>query len=83
MARTRRGVQKVLGTRDWEAVSDRFRLCVAVLKDENPEEYLTRAVKSGDVSLSDLYEWPVFSEFRERKEFSTLVSVSQKTLVSG
>ena len=58
---------------DWEATSDQFRLCVAVLRDEDAEDYLTRAVKSGDISLFDLYEWPVFSKFRERDEFPAIV----------
>ena len=58
---------------DWDAVSDQFRLCVAVLSDEDPEDYLTKAVKSGDISLSHLYEWPVFSKFRERDEFRAIV----------
>ena len=65
--------RELLRQHDWEAASDQFRLCVAVLRDENAEEYLTRAVKSGDVGLSDLYEWPVFLKFRELEDFPAIV----------
>ena len=58
---------------DWEAANDQFRLCAAVLRDEDAEEHLTRAVKSGDISLAHLYEWPVFSKFRESDEFPAVV----------
>ena len=58
---------------DWEAANDQFRLCAAILRDEDAEEHLTRAVKSGDISLAHLYEWPVFSKFRESDEFPAVI----------
>ena len=63
----------LLKEHDWEATSDRFRLCAAVLNDEDPTDHLTRAVRSGDIRLEDLYDWPVFSEFRESTAFPTIV----------
>ena len=65
--------KNLLREHDWEATSDQFRLCAAVLNDEDAEQYLTRAVKSGDIIRADLYEWPVFSRFRELKEFPAVV----------
>ena len=65
--------QDLLCAHDWEATNDRFCLCVAVLKDENAEQYLERAVKGGHIRLADLYQWPVFSRFRELDEFPAVV----------
>ena len=63
----------LLRENDWEAANDQFRLCAAVLRDEDAEEHLTRAVKSADITLANLYEWPVFSKFRELDEFPAVV----------
>lgn len=64
---------QLLSEYDWEATSDQFRVCVAVLREEAPKEYLARAVKNGDITLANLYEWPVFSKFREQEEFPVIV----------
>ena len=63
----------LLRSQDWEATSDGFRLCVAVLEDEDAEQYLVRAVRSGNITLAQLYEWPVFRKFRERDGFSATI----------
>ena len=40
----------LLRSQDWEATSDDFRLCVAVLEDEDAEQYLVSAVRSGNIT---------------------------------
>ena len=66
--------EKLLCEHDWEAANDQFRLCVAVLREqEDAEQYLARAAGSGAIRLSDLYEWPLFTKFRQQEEFSAIV----------
>jgi len=62
---------KILDTQDWSACEDKFKLAVAVLRNDYPtaEEYMKKIGKRGDVTREHYSSWPLFRTFRESKEF--------------
>jgi hypothetical protein len=63
-------MKMILAPIDWKATSNRFRACAAALRD--PDEFgelLSAAVRDNELSLENLYEWPVFSEIRNHTKF--------------
>lgn len=63
---------KVLSLHDWSASNDKFRLAVAVLKEEYPLAVsLMKSIGANNEYLKKEYyrEWPLFSEFRKNKSF--------------
>lgn len=67
--------QKVIDDIDIDAANSRFQLCVAALTEDSE----TFVFKLNEVSInnlvtvSELYEWPVFSKMRENPEFNKWV----------
>lgn len=62
--------RQLLKERDWDATNSAFRLCVAVLREEDVEALMVQAVKDGQLSLDSIYEWPIFQAVRRKDEFS-------------
>ena len=56
---------------DWSACSDKFAVCVAVLKDRFVEatNIMRRIGKEGSIKSHEYIDWPVFKEFRKSPEF--------------
>lgn len=61
-----------LSTIDWSACSDKFAVCVAVLKDrfEDAVAIMHRIGSEGSIKRHEYIDWPVFREFRRSPEFS-------------
>jgi hypothetical protein len=61
-----------LSTIDWSACSDKFAVCVAVLKDRfnDAAEIMRRMGNDGPIRGHEYIDWPVFKEFRKSTEFS-------------
>jgi hypothetical protein len=70
-------MRNLLDPIDWKATSNRFRACAAALR--NPDEFgelLSAAVRDKELSLEELYEWPVFSEVRTHSKFPEWVQAA-------
>ena len=55
---------------DWQSTSNVFRTCVAALR--NPDAFadlLAAAVRDKELTLENLYEWPVFTNIRTDPRF--------------
>lgn len=64
--------KKVLEKHDWSATNDKFKLAIAVLKEEyeNAIELMKSIGTSNKHINQDAYrEWPLFRHFRKRDEF--------------
>lgn len=70
----------LLDTRDWAATNSAFRLCAATLRGDNVEAAMIQAVKEEQLSLDQVYEWPVFQELRKQEGFPELL---QKAFGTG
>lgn len=59
---------------DWSACSDRFTLCIAVLKDDFQRAYavMRRIGRNGDVDDASYQTWPVFAAIRKEDEFQAV-----------
>ena len=44
-----------------------------MLRGDDVEVWLKRAVREEDFSLDDLFEWPLFRDLRTRPEFANLI----------
>ena len=62
---------EIMASLDWSAKSDEFRLARAVLAEdwEDAAATVARIGREGKVAKSDYRDWPLFQEFRGRKEF--------------
>lgn len=65
--------RELLGKHDWGATNSAFQLAAGVLSGEDIAVLMTRAVKDGQLSLDNVYEWPLFQEVRRRPDFGTLL----------
>ena len=65
--------RELLGKHDWGATNSAFQLAAGVLCGEDIAVLMTRAVKDGQLSLDNVYEWPLFQEVRRRPDFGTLL----------
>lgn len=67
----RKNCEKVLNQLDWSACEDRFKLAVAVLKDEYDDVYRYMRCLRHDESFYKAYykDWPVFKELRKQEMF--------------
>jgi len=63
---------KIISEQDWSACSADFKLCVAALKENKKDfkKFLQFVADEESISLSDLYEWPIFQLMRKCKEFN-------------
>ncbi len=63
--------REVLGSVDWVACSDEFRLANAVLTDRFDEAavIMLRMGKNGSVEKNEYGEWPLFRRFRKSESF--------------
>lgn len=67
--------QKIIDEIDLSAANAKFQLCVAALTSDT-DTFITKLKEvsvSNLVTVSELYEWPVFSEMRENPEFNKWV----------
>jgi hypothetical protein len=62
---------QLLDAHDWSACEDKFKLAVAVLRDDyqGAEKLMQKIGKKGEVSKEEYSSWPLFKTFRESKEF--------------
>jgi hypothetical protein len=56
---------------DWSAADEKFKLAVAVIRDEydKAEESMYKAGKAEAVSETSFIEWPLFRDFRNTEQF--------------
>jgi len=61
----------LLDSQDWSACEDKFKLAVAVLRDEYEiaEKLMQKIGKKGEVTREEYSSWPLFRTFRESKQF--------------
>lgn len=64
-------VIQLIDSQDWSACGDKFKLAVAVLRDDyrDAEKLMQQIGKKGEVNKEDYSTWPLFKTFRESKEF--------------
>jgi hypothetical protein len=62
---------KIISDEDWTACENKFKLAVAVLKDEfeKAAAVMRKVGKSGEVREEQYSNWPVFREFRKSSYF--------------
>lgn len=62
---------QLLDAHDWSACEDKFKLAVAVLRDDyqGAEKLMQKIGKKGEVKKEDYSSWPLFKTFRDSKEF--------------
>ncbi|WP_343747593.1 hypothetical protein [Fluviicola sp.] len=66
--------KKVLEKHDWSATNDKYKLAIAVLKEESEDAIkLMKSIgsTSKDVTKDAYREWPLFREFRKTDTFKT------------
>ncbi len=61
----------MLAKSDWSATADKFRLAVAVLRNdfEGAAAVMRRSGSTGEIRDFDYRDWPLFKEFRESTHF--------------
>ncbi|BAH76090.1 hypothetical protein [Solidesulfovibrio magneticus] len=66
-------MEKLLNENDWSASSEKFKLAVLVLNDNNTEAATTmrKIGCNGEVTKADYNNWPLFENFRETEIFKT------------
>lgn len=73
-------IKVILDKEDWSAVPHDFLMSIAALKDDdvNFYKYLELSIKNKIVGKSELEEWEIFSFYRKKTKFKTIVSKSLK-----
>ena len=63
--------QHALDELDWSACALDFKICIASLKENVDEScaLLKRAAATGDITMADVREWPVFDWIRDDADF--------------
>lgn len=67
--------KKILSKHDWSATSDKFKLALAVLNEDNKKalEVMKTIGSSNESITKEAYqEWPLFTEFRKSKDFKKM-----------
>ena len=62
---------KILDSSEWDVANVLFELCVSSLKNK-PEKFLQNlkeVANKGKLSITELYEWPIFHTMREHQDF--------------
>jgi hypothetical protein len=76
--------REILDREDWSASTDRYRICVAAVKDEIETviSLMPRVVETKEMRISDFREWPVFETVRADPRFVEVFerSFSEKLL---
>jgi hypothetical protein len=62
---------QILDAEDWSASSDKFRLAVAVLREDysSAAELTEKTAKSEEMHPAHFKDWPLFREFRKTEHF--------------
>ena len=62
---------EILASRDFSALSDKYKLAYAVLKDDFHEavKIMKKIGKSGEIPEAEYKLWPIFREFRKKPAF--------------
>ena len=62
---------KILDEEDWSAASDKFRICVAAIKEdiETVVRYFPMVAHAGEIPKEGFRYWPAFRSVKERPEF--------------
>ena len=62
--------ERILASEDWTASTDRYRICVAGVRDDVPTVVLLmKFVAAGTLRISDFQAWPVFEKIRSDPMF--------------
>lgn len=69
------GCNDILGQHDWSACNNVFQLCVSSLREdlEKFKSLLKVTAQQKDLSISEIYEWPVFKKLIEHPDFDAWV----------
>ena len=69
---------RILNGEDWSASTEKYKICVAAVKDDVDEviSMLKRVVEAKELSIADFRVWPVFEKLRSDAKF---VEVFEKT----
>lgn len=65
---------KILEAEDWSATSDKFKICVAAVREEigTVIELFPKVAGSGEISRAGFRDWPAFLSVKENSEFVRL-----------
>ncbi len=63
--------EQILEKEDWTAASDKFRVCVAAVKDDVDQviSLIETVYRSGEINAQEFREWPVFVSLKDKAEF--------------
>lgn len=66
---------QILDAEDFSALGDEFKLAAAVLRNDYKDalKFVKIIGNQGKISLSDYRDWPLFKEFRKKREFQDLI----------
>lgn len=69
---------RILNGEDWSASTEKYKICVAAIKDDVDEvvSMMKRVVDAGELSIACFRSWPVFEKLRSDAKF---VEVFEKT----
>ncbi|MBW2631962.1 MAG: hypothetical protein JRC90_09445 [Deltaproteobacteria bacterium] len=65
------GCERLLNSKKWDAHNSLFQLCVAALRDDEEtfKKLLFEIPSQEKISITELYEWPVFRLMRSKEDF--------------
>jgi len=63
--------EHLINGKDWSSCGDNYNLALAVLRDDysGAARYMRALGSSSSLNKADYLDWPIFREFRNRKEF--------------
>jgi len=66
--------QEILNAEDWSACEDKFKLCVAVLREDFTAAYrcMKKLKEDGEFHRVHYKDWPIFQELRRQPDFSAV-----------
>jgi hypothetical protein len=64
----------ILNAEDWSASTEKFKICVAAVKDdaETVMSLMKRVVDTEQLTIADFRSWPVFEKLRTNSKFVTI-----------
>ena len=68
-------MKEELNKHDWSAVSNEFKLALAILKNEDEKVYkeLNNSIMTNIIDEDSLESWPLFEEYRDQDKFKEIL----------
>ena len=77
-------MKEELNKHDWSAVSNEFKLALAILKNEDEKVYkeLNNSIMTNIIDEDSLESWPLFEEYRDQDKFKEILQSFKDKQVS-